>query len=77
MDQKKRLAVGVEVVSGPSILFLDEPTTGAPAFASLHHVGVHVFFCVCLVVRCVLCVVHVCVYVLCVRVLVHVYANSM
>eukprot|EP00668_Euglena_longa_P005025 GGOE01005897.1.p1 GENE.GGOE01005897.1~~GGOE01005897.1.p1 ORF type:complete len:1434 (+),score=386.07 GGOE01005897.1:581-4303(+) len=28
MDQKKRTSVGVEVVSLPSILFLDEPTTG-------------------------------------------------
>eukprot|EP00667_Euglena_gracilis_P000327 EG_transcript_329 len=28
VDQKKRCAVGVEVVSRPSILFLDEPTTG-------------------------------------------------
>eukprot|EP00667_Euglena_gracilis_P000419 EG_transcript_419 len=36
MDQKKRLAVGVEVVSGPSILFLDEPTTG------LDSMGAHV-----------------------------------
>ena len=29
VDQKKYLSVAVELVSNPSILFLDEPTTGA------------------------------------------------
>jgi ABC-type multidrug transport system ATPase subunit/ABC-type multidrug transport system permease subunit len=34
-DQKKRVSVGVEVVSGPSILFLDEPTTGLDSLGAL------------------------------------------
>ena len=36
VDQIKRTAVGVELMARPSILFLDEPTTGA-ACPILHH----------------------------------------
>ncbi|KAI8472919.1 MAG: P-loop containing nucleoside triphosphate hydrolase protein [Monoraphidium minutum] len=32
--EKKRLAIGCELISAPSIMFLDEPTTGLDAFMS-------------------------------------------
>jgi ABC-type uncharacterized transport system YnjBCD ATPase subunit len=30
--EKKRLAIGCELISSPSLLFLDEPTTGLDSF---------------------------------------------
>ena len=33
--QQRRVTVGVELVTSPSVLFLDEPTTGLDAFSSL------------------------------------------
>ncbi|ELP91456.1 protein white, putative [Entamoeba invadens IP1] len=33
--EKKRVSIGCELVTNPSILFLDEPTTGLDAFSSL------------------------------------------
>ena len=33
--QKRRVTVGVELVTQPSVLFLDEPTTGLDAYSSL------------------------------------------
>ena len=35
LDQKKYLSVGVELVANPSILFLDEPTTGLDGLRAL------------------------------------------
>lgn len=32
--EKKRLSIGCELVGSPSLLFLDEPTTGLDAFAA-------------------------------------------
>ncbi len=31
VEQRKRLTIGVELVANPSIVFLDEPTSGAHA----------------------------------------------
>lgn len=39
--EKKRVNVGIELVSSPNLLFLDEPTTGldsTTAFEVLHHI---------------------------------------
>jgi ABC-type multidrug transport system ATPase subunit len=33
--EKKRLSIAIEVLPGPSLLFLDEPTTGLDAASSL------------------------------------------
>lgn len=33
--EKKRLNIAVEIISNPSILFLDEPTTGLDSFQAL------------------------------------------
>jgi ABC-type multidrug transport system ATPase subunit len=30
--EKKRLAIGCELISSPSLIFLDEPTTGLDSF---------------------------------------------
>ena len=30
VEQRKRLTIAVELVANPSIIFLDEPTSGAP-----------------------------------------------
>jgi ABC-type multidrug transport system ATPase subunit len=32
--EKKRLSIGCELVGSPSLLFMDEPTTGLDAFAA-------------------------------------------
>ncbi|EKF31557.1 ATP-binding cassette protein, putative [Trypanosoma cruzi marinkellei] len=34
--EKKRCAIAVELVASPSLIFLDEPTTGLDAFTALH-----------------------------------------
>jgi len=34
--EKKRAAIGVELVTDPSLIFLDEPTTGLDTFTALH-----------------------------------------
>jgi ATP-binding cassette subfamily G (WHITE) protein 2 len=34
--EKKRCAIGVELVTNPSLIFLDEPTTGLDTFTALH-----------------------------------------
>lgn len=39
--EKKRVNIGIELVSNPNLLFLDEPTTGldsTTAFEVLHHI---------------------------------------
>ena len=33
--ERKRTAIGVELIKDPSVLFLDEPTTGLDSFTSL------------------------------------------
>jgi ABC-type multidrug transport system ATPase subunit len=35
MGERKRVTIGVELVANPSVLFLDEPTTGLDARAAL------------------------------------------
>jgi ABC-type multidrug transport system ATPase subunit len=30
VEQRKRLTIAVELVANPSVIFLDEPTSGAP-----------------------------------------------
>lgn len=35
MGERKRLTIGVELVANPSVLFLDEPTTGLDARAAM------------------------------------------
>ena len=37
--ERKRLAIGAELISAPSVMFLDEPTTGLDAFMSAQVVG--------------------------------------
>ncbi len=34
VEQRKRLTIAVELVANPSIIFMDEPTTGEPQYAS-------------------------------------------
>ena len=33
--EKKRTSIGVELITNPSILFLDEPTTGLDSYTAL------------------------------------------
>ena len=41
VEQRKRLTIAVELVANPSVIFMDEPTTGARAsFASLLCTGI-------------------------------------
>lgn len=35
-EQKKRVSIGVELAANPSILFLDEPTTGMHSYSHSH-----------------------------------------
>jgi len=35
--QRKRVSIGMEMITDPSILFLDEPTSGAFAFLSIEN----------------------------------------
>ena len=42
VEQRKRLTIAVELVANPSIIFLDEPTSGAPA----PHAGNVVLSCI-------------------------------
>ena len=34
VEQRKRLTIAVELVANPSIIFMDEPTSGSPSSAS-------------------------------------------
>ncbi len=35
-EQRKRLTIGVELVANPSVIFMDEPTTGERVHAGMH-----------------------------------------
>ena len=37
VEQRKRLTIAVELVANPSIVFMDEPTSGAPLLLLQHH----------------------------------------
>ncbi len=37
--EKKRTAIGVEMITNPRVLFLDEPTSGLDSFTSQKLVG--------------------------------------
>lgn len=41
--ERKRLSIGCELISGPSLLFLDEPTTGLDAFQAEKVAGFSTF----------------------------------
>ncbi len=36
VEQRKRLTIAVELVANPSIIFMDEPTTGLDVSSSIH-----------------------------------------
>ena len=42
VEQRKRLTIGVELVSNPSIIFMDEPTSGAPPASRVPATGFRV-----------------------------------
>jgi hypothetical protein len=53
--EKKRLAIGCELISSPSLLFLDEPTTGLDSFqaekvrlCAFAYASQHGFICFCM-----------------------------
>ena len=55
-EQRKRLTVGVELVANPSLIFLDEPTTGLDSRAAL--VVVRVIKRLARSGRTVICTIH-------------------
>ena len=34
MGERKRTSIGVEIISNPSLIFLDEPTTGLDSYTA-------------------------------------------
>lgn len=36
VEQRKRLTIAVELVANPSVIFMDEPTSGADSFSPTH-----------------------------------------
>ena len=38
--ERKRTAIGVELITNPSLLLLDEPTSGLDSFRALHIVKI-------------------------------------
>ena len=41
VEQRKRLTIAVELVSNPSVVFMDEPTSGKPSEWGLFFVSRH------------------------------------
>lgn len=54
--EKKRVAIGVEIVTNPSILFLDEPTSGLDSFSAWK--VVRILRCLAKTGAAVLCTIH-------------------
>ena len=38
--ERKRTSIGVELITNPSVIFLDEPTTGLDSETALNCIGV-------------------------------------